>query len=412
MSLTAQGVQSSPIRTVFDWLAARLSRVTSSREFIPEVDGLRFVALLPALMLHSTTHFLIERGRTDFGPNWTLGQGHLIRLLGQGRFGVELFFIISGFVVALPFARHELQGAPAPSLRKYFLRRVTRIEPPYILALVAMWLMSGAPKALMPDLAAGLFYLHRFVFGARNPIDIVTWSLEVEVFFYVLAPWLTRIYRIRDRLVRYVLQVALIIFYNYAANAWLAHIGPPRLQETILQYLAYFMVGILLADLYVSGLMERSRRVVWDVVILAGAVVLEGASGLLSGLYFLVPIILLLMFLGVMRGRFANAILRARPITIIGGMCYSAYLWHTSILILLRRPLASVIPHTISDGPAALLFCLLAVPMIIVVTAPIFFFIEKPFMNGPGSEFLTKVLIRIGGIFKKGPPINEERAVP
>ena len=44
-------------------------------------------------------------------------------------FGVDMFFMISGFVLALPFATRYLAHGPRVSLRSYFLRRLTRLEP-------------------------------------------------------------------------------------------------------------------------------------------------------------------------------------------------------------------------------------------------------------------------------------------
>ena len=65
--------------------------------------------------------------------------------------GVELFFVISGFILGLPFAAHYLKGAAPVSLRKYYLRRLTRLEPPYIVALLVLFILAagieGAPPA-------------------------------------------------------------------------------------------------------------------------------------------------------------------------------------------------------------------------------------------------------------------------
>jgi len=51
-------------RSLGDWLADRLSRVTSSGEFIPEIDGLRFIAILAVVTLHVMAVYLIHTGRT------------------------------------------------------------------------------------------------------------------------------------------------------------------------------------------------------------------------------------------------------------------------------------------------------------------------------------------------------------
>ena len=60
----------------------------------------------------------------------------IARVLEHGNYGVQLFFVISGFVLALPFASHYLCQTRAVSLRAYFLRRLTRLEPPYVLSML------------------------------------------------------------------------------------------------------------------------------------------------------------------------------------------------------------------------------------------------------------------------------------
>jgi peptidoglycan/LPS O-acetylase OafA/YrhL len=396
----------NPLRRAAHWLTGKLARVTSSREFIPQIDGLRFVALIPVLILHSTTHFLIWRGRTGFDGNWTVGHGLILRAISIGSLGVQVFFVISGFVVALPFARHRLLGATRPTLGRYFLRRLTRIEPPYLIALLATYLLWRNFRGYLPDLLAGLIYIHQFVFAIGNPINIATWTLEIEVCFYLLAPWLTCLYLIPGRRLRWTLQLGLVASYSYFLLAWLLPSCPPRLNNTLFTQLPYFLAGILLADLYVSGVVVSgsgrraasnpcpARTLLWDAAALAAAALLIDSCLDAYRLFWTAPILLLLCFLGAMQGYVLSAILRFRPLTLIGGMCYSAYLWHTALLVLLRPFVAGLVPHQLPDGPAALVFCLLMVPVLIVATAPIYYFLEKPFMNGPGSRAIERALRR------------------
>ena len=396
MGSAVEEIQSGPIRSSADWLAGKLSRVTSTREFIPEVDGLRFLALLPVLLLHSATHFLIWRGWSDSSGNWTVGHGMVLRTIGIGAFGVQVFFVISGFVVALPFARHWLQGAQKPVLSRYFMRRLTRIEPPYIIALIAMYLFWRNFRGYLPDLVAGLFYVHKFVFGTRNPINVVTWTLEIEVVFYLLAPWLTRIYCVPGRMCRWMFQLILMDAYSYCTLRWLIPHCPPRLNDTLLTELPYFLAGILLADLYASGLVRRLRKILWDAAALGSAALLVYCCMDGYRFFWTTPMLLIVLFLGGMQGYLFNGFLRFRPITIIGGMCYSAYLWHTAMLVLLRATVARLVPSGLPDGEAALVFCILMIPLLIVLTAPIYYFIEKPFMNGPGSRAIEGALGTVG----------------
>src|SRR5882672_10637739 len=120
---------SSPGRISFNnWLLARLSRETSSGRFIPEMDGLRFAAIGMVVLFHLNGYLIGKSQRYHSSPpssDW-LAQAALV-----GFRGVELFFVISGFILGLPFAAQHIEGRPPVGLRKYYVRRLTRLEPPY-----------------------------------------------------------------------------------------------------------------------------------------------------------------------------------------------------------------------------------------------------------------------------------------
>src|SRR5205807_233343 len=117
-------------------------------------------------------------------------------VMRYGWAGVQLFFAISGFILALPFAAHRLLGEKPVDLGKYFRRRLTRLEPPYILSLLGTfafgllishqlsWAANGK------HLLASLVYMHNLAFGHESYISTVAWTLEIEVQFYCLVPLL------------------------------------------------------------------------------------------------------------------------------------------------------------------------------------------------------------------------------
>src|SRR4051794_6304062 len=78
------------------WLDA-FRRITTSGEIIPEIDGLRFIAIA-AVILHHLALFVSTQRKSDEG------------LLLVGQNGVELFFAISGFILAVPFAMQYLNA--------------------------------------------------------------------------------------------------------------------------------------------------------------------------------------------------------------------------------------------------------------------------------------------------------------
>ncbi|MEO6570810.1 MAG: acyltransferase family protein, partial [Ilumatobacteraceae bacterium] len=115
-------------RTRFEhWL---LGGTGVSARSVPELDGLRGIAVLMVFLRHAWS----------FGgsPDYALGNGDvaLSTLLSMLGTGVELFFVLSGFLVARRFVAAAELGQPRPSLRRYARDRVFRIVPLYWVILV------------------------------------------------------------------------------------------------------------------------------------------------------------------------------------------------------------------------------------------------------------------------------------
>lgn len=146
-------------QTVSRFGLERYRRVTSSGRFIPEMDGLRFAAIVAVYLYHLRGYLLFHSGPRAADPTLSLAA----RVLEHGNYGAQLFFALSGFVLSLPFASHRLRRPKAVSLRAYFLRRLTRLEPPYALSMLLLFVFSvvyvgKSASALSPHLAASLFY--------------------------------------------------------------------------------------------------------------------------------------------------------------------------------------------------------------------------------------------------------------
>ena len=195
-------------------LPARLARVTTGGKIIKEIDGLRFIAIFLVVVTH-----LCERFTRNTSIAFTPGMEYDITtfLANRGFMGVHIFFVVSGFVLGLPFASYCLHGTKKVSLRSYFWRRLTRLEPPYIIvitllaaALVVMGYYSF--KEMLPHFLASLVYLHSILYGSWSIIDPPVWSLEIEVQFYTLAPFLALLFfRIKPVLVRRLAFVSFIL---------------------------------------------------------------------------------------------------------------------------------------------------------------------------------------------------------
>ena len=203
------------MRRWITWLVTRASRDTTSGQFIPEIDGLRFIAIFSVILFHLNWFITSKTGRAE-------GADLLTEFLSHGNIGVQLFFVISGFVIALPFARGHLLNGRRPNLRQYLFRRLTRLEPPYIVNLLFRFAVlplatAGTYGELFPHLLASMGYLHNVIYGSMSTINFVAWSLEIELQFYLLAPLITSIFMIRSKIGRRLLLIALIIIFPIIA---------------------------------------------------------------------------------------------------------------------------------------------------------------------------------------------------
>ena len=91
-------------------------------------------------------------------------------------------------------------------------------------------------------------YLHGIVYGTLTPINPISWSLEVEIQFYIAAPLFMQLYRIRGALLRRVLMAILIAGISFAQ---FPIAGGGRANLSILFYAQFFLVCLLLADIYI-----------------------------------------------------------------------------------------------------------------------------------------------------------------
>jgi len=295
---------------------------TSSLEYRPEIDGLRAVAVIPVVLFH-------------------LG---IVGIPG-GYLGVDVFFVISGFLITSILKRELIAGNF--SFRAFWARRIRRILPP-LLAMTAATLIvtfGFAYKLDRPEIgaqaAAALASVANIYFwrvsgdywGSRaesSPL-LHTWSLSVEEQFYLLFPvllWLVFRYDPR-RLPQAVLLVIGISvplflwgssahpaasFYLPATRAWelaagcfLAAAQPaPRARSPIRAGLALAGLGAVVASYL---LLPRPGGAVIGTVVGASFIIAFGRYGL------------------------CNTLLANRPMVHLGAISYSLYLWHWPVLV-------------------------------------------------------------------------------
>lgn len=309
----------------------QLRRIMTGGTWVPEIDGLRFVAITSVILFHilgelkeRTGHPIAFQARYDF----------FTRSIENGDRGVLLFFVISGYILARPFLRQHLLGGKPVALGAYYLRRVTRLEPPYILSLLiytfAFWVLGAPIRSMLPHLAASMFYVHNLIYHAVSTISFVTWSLEIEIQFYLLAPLLGLIYLVRDSFLR---RSALVVLILASGGVHLYLGGHPASiwNVTILNYIHYFLTGFLLADIVEGRQQQPYRSSAWDVVSLTVWPIVFLLPRYTATTAWL-PILVVPVYLAAFYGPLSNWLFRRPTIALGGGMCYSLYLMHMLII--------------------------------------------------------------------------------
>lgn len=391
---------------VLDRTLGRLARVTTSGRFIPEIDGLRFIAIALVVLFHLRSYSLWIRPAHTYAIN--ADNDWLARLTMHGYYGVQFFFAISGFILALPFASHFLKQRKPVKLGQYFLRRVTRLEPPYIVCMagIFLWLvvlasswstdfatLPGASvaeraRSLLPSLLASLIYQHNLIFGRESLVNIVAWSLEVEIQFYLLTPLLVQVFRLPNKVVRRGSMIAACLLLVILQGVFLPRF--PILHLTILGNLQFFLLGYLLADVYLLDWKEKPRtNRYWDLIAVAGWVTLYAVWELKFYEAYSLPALIFVIYAGAFRGVFANRIFTRRWLTTIGGMCYSIYLTHSFLLGRLAH---------YTDGWMLtdyffvhfIMRAVLVIPLLLLVATGFFLLIEKPCMQRDWPQRLAK----------------------
>jgi peptidoglycan/LPS O-acetylase OafA/YrhL len=349
-------------------------RVTSHGEYMREIDGLRFLAISGVYLLHLNDYVLIN------APQLDAEHSLMTRLLGYCCFSVQLFFAISGFILALPFARHYLAGGKPVSMKAYYLRRLTRLEPPLvvnltILMLLMFFALHRPLMELLQHTAATGVYLHSAIYGTASSINPVTWSLEVEAQFYIAMPLLAKVFSIRSTLIRRGVIVGAMVVFSYFSREF------PR--TFLAAQLAHFLVGFLVADFWFGEWKGKlSPKGGFDFYAIASGTALCLILIWHRVIPFsdvLLPSMLMVFFATSINSRYlANALRHWIPVT-LGGMSYTFYLYHYLLLSGLLRITGPWITVDEQWLAYALQF-IVATPFVIAVSMVMFALVERPFM--------------------------------
>lgn len=314
---------------------------------VNEIDLLRFIAALSVVFFHYAF-----RGYAADDLS-TMPYPLLAPLAKYGYLGVELFFMISGFVI--------LMTATNSSVKRFFISRTTRLYPAFWIACTLSFIMTlwlGAPRfsASFSQYAINMTMLSEF-FGV-NSIDGAYWSLFVELRFYLLIFLLLLLRKIHYA------QTALVLWLIASFLLAIKPIEPLR-YLFITDYAAFFIAGATCFLIWSESLSLTRVLLLLSAWALSEYEVLSALPrmeehyhaqfnrftilGMISGFF-------LILFLVAQRW---TGKLRHRPWLLLGALTYPLYLIHQNIgYMLFDRFYPSINPHLLFWGMLALMLLL------------------------------------------------------
>ena len=364
-------------------MSGALSPRPAPRAEVRALTGLRGVAALMVAVYHIDPEL---RAYGAFG-----------RAIGRGYLWVDLFFVLSGFVLALNYGARFQSGWSAGSWRDFLLRRVARIYPLYAvllfgaLAYMAMgWGESFAmPLLPYPHLAHPLAIKAANVvmiqsWGVGPSIDGTAWSLSAEWAAYVLFPLLTGLAlfsRGRTALVLAALAAtgivatALLTGVDHEAHSGALDAYDGGTIEPVLRCLSGFVLGLLMFRLAQGG-----RVGAW----LARDVVLAALLALTALGFAFAPDDLWIypLFPALVLGLYGNRgtvgrLLGCGAIYWLGLVSYSIYLVHP-YLVLPKRDLSDLLAGVVGNTPADVLASAITFAAVLALSGASYHLIEEP----------------------------------
>lgn len=376
-----------------------LTRITSSGNFIPEIDGLRFIMVI-AIVAYHLNGYLIVKDITNYTSNYNFN--FIFRLIQNGDVALHLFFVLSGFILGLPFAKYHLLGGKKINLKTYAIRRLSRAEPPYIFAMIILligthfYTNNYTIEQEIKSFFASISYTHNFIYGKNilPLINTVAWSLEIEIQFYILAPLLSLLFTIKNKYNRRgsILMLS-IIFSTLTYFTTFSFIS-------ILDYLQFFLIGFLLVDIYITDKTNKKNHTLRTIFTLISLLLIfsyninDFDEIYLKILWDISTLFLILMlFYNVIIYR-SLPILSHKIITNIGGMCYSIYLLHFAIISFFGKYLLKMSFYEnqiINRG----IYSIILIIAILVISTLFFLLIERPSMDKNWPNKLKNYVKRI-----------------
>lgn len=320
-------------------------------KYRPDIDGLRAVAVLSVVLFHA-------------GVPWLPG----------GFVGVDVFFVISGYLITRILVEEESAGHY--SIADFYVRRARRILPALycvlaavllfgLLLLLPLELLGLSKSVLATTLFSSNFLFWRqsgyFDVSAELKPLLHTWSLAVEEQFYVLWPLLLVFFYRRGW------SIPWATFALIGLSFALSCLFLPEKPSAVFFLLPGRAWELLIGAWIATGCFDEPKSRFWrdcfsvvGVILLAGSVLLLSKALPFPGWNALFPCVGAVLIIAAGKGAVVNRyLLSARPLVFVGLVSYSFYLWHWPILSYVRILNLGLLPP-LAAGISVVLSFLLA----------------------------------------------------
>ncbi len=336
-------------------MSAALASSPSPRPVdLPALTPLRGLAALWVILYHFTWQYFPQLNSETF-----------TQAIAKGYLAVDLFFLLSGFVLTHVYLARFRESVTARDYRGFLVARVARVYPLHLFVLAAFVIAEfifAHGRAVMPldgPLSVTAIFANIFMLQGLDALRLSwnypAWSISLEFAAYLVFPLVLRLLcqsRQRRRVVIASACAAILAWLSFTTEDGLNQWSGPL---ALARCLPEFFLGSLAYGVYRSGRWAGWLRSDWTLLLTAAALALTLHSGAHDALA--VPLFVLLILAAVSNQGRGAALLNCRPLAWLGDISYSIYLLHGFLLYLAGRALpylfSTVDPGLLSFGQAA-----------------------------------------------------------
>lgn len=323
----------------------------SQRKRFTEIDALRGLAALAVVLFHYTTRYEKRFGEVS---------GGFSEIFSLGEYGVQLFFIISGFVIYMSILKVK-------SVSDFAIKRSFRLYPAYIFAVVLTFTVVSLASIsqLKIDIIPALINLTMFQdFLGAPRVDGVYWTLRVEMTFYILMAFLL-FFKVEKKVMPIVISwLVFSVFIQLVHNSVDTHMTALIREFSIASFSHLFIIGIMFYCIWQHGNQLKYHAVIASCI--AYDLTFMSIENALITLCFVATFYLVinnkLQFLG------------SRFLVFFGTISYPLYLIHQNIgYVVINQMHAMGLTHPI--------FTVMLVGATVLTAYLIFRYVETPVQN-------------------------------